>query len=115
MHACAALSDCAALSRAFSHGPTTNGMGDPQPFYSMPYGLSRASFHVPSGCLLAMSVAVPAQTLTSPDDETVSVVNSTTTSTRSSPAEMILRTSNFRSGLYENLARNISRNSAAPR
>jgi hypothetical protein len=31
------------------------------------------------------------------------------------PAEMVLRTSNSRSGLYENVARNISRNSAAPR
>ena len=71
-------------------------------FYSMPYGISRASFHVPSGCLLTMSVAVPAHTLASPDDETVLDFHSTTTSARSSPAEMILRTSNSRSGLYEN-------------
>ena len=65
-------------------------------FYSMPYGISRASFHVPSGCLLTMSVAVPAHTLASPDDETVLDFHSTTTSARSSPAEMILRTSNSR-------------------
>src|SRR6266699_4880150 len=84
-------------------------------FYSMPYGISRASFHVPSGCLLTMSVAVPAHTLASPDDETVLDFHSTTTSARSSPAEMILRTSNSRSGLYENVARNISRNSTTPR
>src|SRR3984893_7724191 len=95
-----------------SHHP---GQWQSAAFYSMPYGLTRASFHVPSGCLLTISVAVPAHTLASPDDETVLDFHSTTTSTRSSPAEMILRTSNSRSGSYENVAQNISPNSAAPR